>query len=288
MTFFFKKTNCVNFLTDPLEQFEIFLILENILSYWGRNFIFHTYSPCPAIKWHILQNFLKVGGNLIANNFNIFLFFILFGLAGFLMSSQFNIIRLSNLRILNKKSFKFIKTIVQENMELSAQKHFPLIYYIFLSLLLCNMVGMIPYSFTITSSFVFTLFLSLGFFIGANIIGISMHGFGILKLFLPGGAPVLIMPALVLIEILSYFARIFSLSIRLFANMMSGHTLLKILAGFSWNMFNAKSWLLSIFFLVPLFIVFLVTGLELAIAFLQAYVFTVLICIYLNDVFAFH
>ena len=92
---------------------------------------------------------------------------------------------------------------------------------------------MIPYSFTITSSFVVTLFLSLGFFIGVNIIGCLVHGIAILSLFLPGGAPVIILPALVLIEILSYFARIFSLSIRLFANMMSGHTLLKILADFS-------------------------------------------------------
>ena len=95
------------------------------------------------------------------------------------------------------------------------------------------MIGMVPYSFTITSSFTVTLYLSLGFFIGVNLIGLLMHGSGMLNLFLPGGAPLPIMPFLVLIEILSYVARVFSLSIRLFANMMSGHTLLKILAGFS-------------------------------------------------------
>lgn len=155
-------------------------------------------------------------------------------------------------------------------------------------LVFCNLIGMIPYSFTITSAFSITLFLSLGFFIGVNIIGCLIHGTDILNLFLPGGAPLPIVPFLIIIEIISYFARIFSLSIRLFANMMSGHTLLKILIGFSWNMFNCGSKLIILLALIPFFIVFVITGLELAIAFLQAYVFTVLICIYLNDVFAFH
>jgi ATP synthase subunit 6 len=169
----------------------------------------------------------------LLNNLIIFVLLILIGLSALLLTAIFGIVALSNLGFFNSKLFSFVKTIVKENISLSGQKHFLIIYYTFLFLLFCNMIGMVPYSFTLSSSFTVTFFLSLGFFIGINIIGCLLHGSDILKLFLPGGAPMVIMPALVLIEILSYFARIFSLSIRLFANMMSGHTLLKILAGFS-------------------------------------------------------
>ena len=166
---------------------------------------------------------------------NIVVYFIIIFFAFSVLSSQasLKISNLSNLGFLKKKMFVFVKTIVTENVSLAAQKHFILIYYMFLFLLFCNLIGMVPYSFTITSSLVVSFFLSLGFFLGVNIIGFLVHGINIFSLFLPAGAPSAILPGLVLIEILSYFARVFSLSIRLFANMMSGHTLLKILAGFA-------------------------------------------------------
>jgi ATP synthase subunit 6 len=252
-----KINNTLFFICDPLEQFD-FLPLVTIFNF------------------------------TLINNLVVYCFFIAVAISILFIQANYKVASLTNLGLVNKKLFNFIKTIVKENVALVAQKYFPIIYYIFLFLLFCNMLGMVPYSFTITSSFTVTLFLSLGFFIGVNIIGCLTHGIFIFKLFLPNGAPLVIMPALIIIEFLSYFARIFSLSIRLFANMMSGHTLLKILAGFAYSMLQCNFFPIHIAFFIPLIIVFLVTGLELAIAFLQAYVFTVLICIYLNDVFSFH
>lgn len=146
---------------------------------------------------------------------------------------------------------------------------------------------MLPYLFTITSHLILTLSLSFAFFFGINIVGIRKFGFNFFGLFLPTGAPLIIAPFLIIIEIISYIARLFSLAIRLFANMMSGHTLLNILAGFGWVIISLGG-LISLTFFIPTVIVFIVTGLELIISALQAYVFTVLVCIYLMDVLIMH
>ena len=142
---------------------------------------------------------------------------------------------------------------------------------------------MIPYSMTITSHLILTLYFSLAFFIGNNLIGICYHKEKFFVLFLPEGVPVMIIPFLIIIEYVSYFSRIFSLAIRLFANMLSGHILLKILICFIWAILvsNLINWF---WILLPLTIVFVVIGLEIIISFLQAYVFLVLISIYFNDV----
>lgn len=245
-------------------------------------------TPLDPLEQFDIVPLFWIYNTAIINNLVIYSLLIYLGIYVILTQAQYKISSPSNIALVNKNLFEFVKSIIKENVTKTAQKHFPLIYYIFIFLVFCNLIGMIPYSFTITSSFTVTLFLSLGFFIGVNIIGFLIHGTDILNLFLPGGAPLPIVPFLIVIEMISYFARIFSLSIRLFANMMSGHTLLKILIGFSWNMFKTKCKLLVPLALIPFFLVFIITGLELAIAFLQAYVFTVLICIYLNDVFAFH
>jgi ATP synthase subunit 6 len=146
---------------------------------------------------------------------------------------------------------------------------------------------MVPYSFTVTSHCVVTVFLAAFFFIAINIVGARKHGIQMFSLFLPSGAPLLLAPLLVVIEAVSYSFRVVSLALRLFANMMSGHCLLKILAGFAWTMF-ASGGFLSLAHLLPLLVIFAIVGLELAIAFLQAYVFTVLLCIYLNDALNLH
>lgn len=180
------------------------------------------------------------------------------------------------------KLYSFVKDLVKENLGNKYMKFFPLIFFLFNFILFANMVGMVPYSFTVTSHIMVTFTLSFAFFWGINLLGIRKHGFHFLSLFLPGGSPLMIAPFLVIIELVSYLARVFSLAIRLFANLMSGHTLLKILSNFGWLMLsNFGFWIIAAF--VPILIVFAVTGLEIAIAFLQAYVFTILICIYLND-----
>jgi ATP synthase subunit 6 len=132
-----------------------------------------------------------------------------------------------------------------------------------------------------------SFFFSLSTFIGLNIIGVIYNGAGIWRLFLPEGIPLAISIGLIAIEFISYFSKVLSLSIRLFANMMSGHTLLKILISFAWTMI----WLgfsFSLLAIIPMSVVFLVTGLEFVIAFLQAYVYIVLVSIYLNDLINLH
>lgn len=141
---------------------------------------------------------------------------------------------------------------------------------------------MIPYSITVTSHLIITFFFSVSFFVGNNLIAICYHKDQYFVLFLPDGVPTLIVPFLILIEYVSYISRVFSLAIRLFANMLSGHILIKILICFIWAIITSD--VIHWFWVVlPLGVVFAVIGLELAIAFLQAYVFITLISIYLND-----
>lgn len=255
------------------------------MSLLNTGFKFYVFDPLEQFE---SLPILSINNLTLVNNVTVYCALIFIGLFAKLLSGLHPVVKPTNAGSFANLIFNFVKSIMTENVSKEAQKHFPLVFYTFLFLLFCNMVGMVPYTFTITSSFTVTLYLSLGFFIGVNIIGWYNHRSDLLKLFLPGGAPIQITPFLIVIELISYFARIFSLSIRLFANMMSGHTLLKILVGFSYNMYMSGSSLLKAALIFPVLIVFLVTGLELSIAFLQAYVFTVLMCIYLNDVFSFH
>ena len=163
------------------------------------------------------------------------------------------------------------------------QKFFPCILVTLTFSLFRNLQGMIPYSFTVTSHFLITLGLSFSIFIGITIVGFQQNGLHFLSFFLPAGVPLPLAPFLVLLELISYCFRALSLGIRLFANMMAGHSLVKILSGFAWTMLCMNEILYFIGDLGPLFIVIALTGLELGVAILQAYVFTILICIYLND-----
>jgi ATP synthase subunit 6 len=166
-------------------------------------------------------------------------------------------------------------------------RYFPFIFVSFLFILACNLLGMIPYTFTVTSHILITFSLGMLTFLGINIIAFRKHGLHFFYFFVPQDAPGALIPFLFFIEVLSYVFRVLSLSIRLFANMMAGHTLLKILAGFAWSMLSIG----GIFFILQLFplaIVFALIGLEIGIAILQAYVWTVLVCIYLNDALHLH
>jgi len=168
-----------------------------------------------------------------------------------------------------------------------AQKLFPLIFSIFFFIASMNLVGLVPYSFTLTSHFVVTLAISLTIFIGTNIICVRLHGLEFFGLFLPSGTPLPLAFLLVPIEFVLYFFRPFSLAIRLFCNMMAGHTLLKIFAGFAWSLMSFTG---VIFFLhyVPLITLLPLFGLEFGVALIQAFVFSLLTCIYLNDAINLH
>jgi F-type H+-transporting ATPase subunit a len=129
--------------------------------------------------------------------------------------------------------FYLVTSIIKNNIIQTKNTNIGFVFFLFLHILVLNFIGLYPYTFTVTSSFVITLFFSLTVFLAANIMGLYRNGFGLFANFLPSGTPLFIAPLLILIEIISYFSRIFSLSIRLFANMLSGHGLLKILIGFS-------------------------------------------------------
>jgi F-type H+-transporting ATPase subunit a len=154
--------------------------------------------------------------------------------------------------------------------------YFPFIFTLFAFILAANLLGLIPGAFTVTSHIIVTLALALMVFIGATVVGFIKHGTGYLKLFVPAGVPPALLPFVVPIEIISYFIRPFSLSIRLFANMMAGHMMLKVIAGFVIMLGVLAGWL-------PLLALVAIYALELLVAVLQAYVFALLTCLYLND-----
>jgi F-type H+-transporting ATPase subunit a len=162
------------------------------------------------------------------------------------------------------------------------QKYFPIVFVLFTFILVCNVTGMVPYSFTATSHISFTLGLAMITFMGYHIIGVRKHGIRLLELYLPPGVDLALALLIVPIEFLAQFSRIISLSVRLFANMMAGHTLLKVIAGFAWQMMQAGT-ALFIAHIITLLVLTVLVGLEMAVAFIQAYVFAVLTCIYINE-----
>ena len=171
------------------------------------------------------------------------------------------------------------------------QLYYPWILFSFLIVASLNLIGMVPHAFTVTSHIIVTFSLAFMFFVGINLRAIIDQKWHYFSLFLPSGAPAVITPFLVVIELISYIARVFSLSIRLFANMMAGHTLLKILIGFAFLILfqlPTTNWLVSLVGLIPFFLVAIITFLEVAIAILQAYVFTVLLCLYIKDLHTKH
>jgi F-type H+-transporting ATPase subunit a len=172
--------------------------------------------------------------------------------------------------------YEVVDNMTHEVLHDNARTYFPFVLTLFTFILFANVLGLVPYTFTVTSHIIVTLALALVVFIGATIIGFIRNGFGYLKLFVPSGVPVLLLPLVVLIEIVSYFIRPMSLSIRLFANMMAGHMMLKVMAGFVVMLGLMAGWL-------PLAAMVGLMGLELLVAALQAYVFALLTCMYLND-----
>jgi len=169
-----------------------------------------------------------------------------------------------------------------------AVKFFPIVLTFAIVIFICNLLGMAPYSFAITSHLVVTIFLALTIFIPITFLGIRTHKIRFWGFFLPAGCPLLLVPLLVPIELVVYCFRVISLSVRLFANIMAGHILLKVLAGFAWGMFQGSDIFLFGLHIVPVFVVFGLFGLELGVAFIQTYVWTMLLCIYLNDAINLH
>jgi F-type H+-transporting ATPase subunit a len=170
---------------------------------------------------------------------------------------------------------------VRENLGEEGMKYFPWVFTIFMFILTLNLLGMIPHSFTVTSHIIVTFAFALMVWVVVTIIGFWKHGAGFLRLFVPSGVPWWLLPIIVPIELISYFIRPISHSVRLFANMMAGHTMLKVFAGFVVGLGVLGGW-------APFAFVVAFTGLEVVVAVLQALIFTVLTCIYLNDALNMH
>ena len=182
-------------------------------------------------------------------------------------------------------TFTFISDMVKTYIGREGLPFFPFIFTLFWFVLMGNLLGLIPYSFTYTSHIAVTFSLAIVGFIAANVAGFRKHGLGMFRLFLPKGIPVFLAPLMIIIEFISYIARPFSLSIRLFANMMAGHLILKLFASFSMMLAQSS---LAVLGVVPLLLNIGVTGLEFLVAVLQTYVFTLLTCLYINDAINLH
>ncbi len=186
----------------------------------------------------------------------------------------------SRLQLMSELSYNFIAQLLNDTVGDQGKKYFPFIFAIFMFVLAGNMVGMIPYSFTFTSHIIVTFALAAAIFIGVTVLGFIKHGFHFFSFFVVPGLPWYMLPILIPIEVISYLARPISLSVRLFANMLAGHTLLKVFAGFVVP--------LGFLGIVPLAFIVALTGLEILIAFLQAYVIAILTCLYINDAINLH
>ena len=183
--------------------------------------------------------------------------------------------------------YEFIADMVRSNVGSEGRPYFPFIFTLFVFVLFSNMLGMLPYSYTTTSQIIVTFGMASFIFIAVTLIGLIKHGLHFFSFFVPAGAPKPLYPLIILIEVVSYFVRPVSLSVRLFANMLAGHTMLKVFAGLAVMMAGAGG-VTAAGSLLPLLAIIGLTGLEFLVAALQAYVFTILTCMYLNDALHLH
>ncbi|WP_321397657.1 F0F1 ATP synthase subunit A [Emcibacter sp.] len=198
-------------------------------------------------------------------------------------------------QVMVEMCYEFIAKMINDTAGSEGRRFFPFVLTLFMFILFANLIGMLPLShvpglphiFTVTSHIAVTFAMALFVFLGVTVIGFVKHGIGFLKFFVPGDAPIALLPLLIVIEIVSYLSRPISLSVRLFANMVAGHTMLKVFGGFVVSL-GALGGVLSLAGLVPFSFIVILTGLELLVACLQAYVFAVLTCIYLNDALHMH
>ena len=187
----------------------------------------------------------------------------------------------SRMQLISELCYNFIAQLLNDTVGDQGKKYFPFVFSIFMFVLIGNMVGMIPYQFTFTSHIIVTFALATVVFIGVTILGFVNHGIRFFTFFYIPGVPFYMHPLLIPIEVISYLSRPISLSVRLFANMLAGHTLLKVFAGFVVSMPFFTG-------VLPLTFIVALTGLEILIAFLQAYVFAILTCLYINDAYHLH
>jgi len=244
------------------------------------------FSPLEQFQVYKLINFGIGDYDLSLTNSSLNLLLVLFFIYIVIYNFKFSLIG-NNWQVLLEFIYNFVISIINEQVGKKGIIYLPLFLSLFLFLLFSNLLGMIPYTLTITSQPIITLGLSFTLIIGLTIIGLSIHGFHFFHLFMPHGVSPALLFLVVPLELLGYFIRPISLGVRLFANMFAGHTLLGIVAFFTWNIIIYGG-VLGILGILPIFLIFILIILELTICLLQAYVFTLLFASYMNDVINLH
>ena len=235
-----------------------------------------------------LEQFNVIGYGLVTNGGIIMLLMILVVviLKGLVLGDSGKIVP-SHWQSVIEMYFEFLESILKENTGVKGRKYLGFVITLFTYILLLNMFGMVPYVFATTAHFAVAITLSLSIWFGVTYIGISTHGVNFFSSFMPAGSPLALAPLLVIIEYVSYAARAISLGLRLAANIIAGHLLLAIIAGFGYTMMSSGL-VIGIVGLFPVSIIYVLTFLEIAVCMIQAYVFTLLTCIYLNDAINLH
>jgi F-type H+-transporting ATPase subunit a len=241
---------------DPIEQFSIHKIFT--IGHIGNQEIAFTNSSAYMFGSVALISLLMIGG-----------------VAGKQLVP-------GRIQSMAELSYEFVANMIRSNAGQEGMKFFPFVFSIFMLLAVSNLIGIIPYTFTIASHIIVTAALALMVFLTVLIYGFYKNGLKFFKLFVPSGIPIVILPLVVAIEVISFLSRPVSHSVRLFANMLAGHITLKVFASFITMLgaFGLVGWFGAI---LPLALVIALTALELLVAFLQAYVFAILTCIYIND-----
>jgi ATP synthase subunit 6 len=245
------------------------------------------YSPLDQFKIAPLFSLVVAEIDLSPTNFLLVSLLTLFVIRGFVFlikephSNSFFVIPNGWQHII-EKLYALVTQLLSDIITTGSERYFPFVSVLFMFILSNNLIGLVPYSFTVTSHITLTFFLSFSIFVAMNIIGFQRHGVELFSLFLPANTTFFLALLLVPIELISYIAKPISLGVRLFINLMAGHSLLKVIVGFSWNMLLVEN-LKAVVFILPLLILVLLMGLELGVALIQAYVFITLTAIYLND-----
>jgi F-type H+-transporting ATPase subunit a len=242
-------------------------------------------DPIQQFEIKKLLTITNIGGHEIAFTNSSLFMVIAVGIIGTLlvgMTASRSVVP-GRLQSIAELSYEFVATTIRSTAGSEGMKFFPLVFSLFMFILVANIVGLIPYTFTVTSHIIITISLAMVVFLTVVIYGFKKNGLKFFKLFVPSGIPIFVLPLVVFIEVFSFFLRPISHSVRLFANMLAGHIALKVFASFIPLLGAAlgiAGWIGGI---LPLSMVVALTALELLVAFLQAYVFTILTCIYLND-----
>lgn len=241
-----------------------------------------AHSPLDQFKVKEIVSLHIFGYDTSITNSSLFMLFVgTFIVLYFMLSFRSKGLIPSRFQLSGELAYGMITGMLDQNVGARGKKFVPLIFTLFMFILTCNLFGMIPYGFTVTSHISITFALAMMVFLLVTLLGIYLHGFHFFSLFLPSGTPWWLAPLMVVIELFAYLARPVSLSLRLAANMVAGHVLLKVMAGFVVSM--------AIYIkILPIPFIVVLIGFELFVAVLQAYIFTILSCVYLNDALNLH